>query len=74
MTGIKKMSLIVLGTLAAMFMIAQLVMGLLLAGGQVNLRAAHQHTGYTTVVLGLIYIGLSMTWLLRLPSLRREAP
>ena len=38
MTGIKKMSLIVLGTLAAMFMIAQLVMGLLLAGGQVNLE------------------------------------
>ena len=74
MTGIKKISLIVLGALAAAFMIAQLVMGLLLAGGQVNLRTAHQHTGYTTVVLVLIYIALSMTWLLRMPTLRREAP
>lgn len=72
MTGTKKIVLSVLGFLAAAFIISQLVMGLLLAAGRATLRTAHQHTGYTTVVLVLIYIGLSLAWMLAEPTRRRD--
>lgn len=72
MTGTKKIVLGILGFLAAAFIISQLVMGLLIASGSGNLRMAHQHTGYTTVVFVLIYVGLSLAWMLAVPTRRRE--
>jgi hypothetical protein len=54
--------LIVLGVLSALLIVAQLVMGLLLANGQasVALQKSHQHTGYLAVVVVLSYISLSL--------------
>lgn len=72
MTGTKKIVLSVLGFLAAAFITSQLVMGLLLAAGRGELRTAHQHTGYTTVAVVVVYIGLSLAWMLALPTRRRE--
>lgn len=67
MTSGTKAFLIILALLATILILAQLVMGLLLAsGGQVNpgLRKSHQHTGYTTVVIVLAYVALSLRVLL----------
>jgi hypothetical protein len=52
-----------LGTLSALLIVAQLVMGqLILSGGPDQLLwvKRHQHSGYLTVVITLAYIGLSM--------------
>src|SRR5262245_19555370 len=38
--------LMIVGFLAAVLIIAQLVMGLLILQGQASLRTAHQHSGY----------------------------
>ncbi len=55
-----KRLLLIAGALASVLLVSQLVMGLLLAQGQVKLRVAHQHTGILTVVVTLVYIGGSM--------------
>jgi hypothetical protein len=52
--------LIALGCLATLLIIAQLVMGQLIVSGNVRLVKAHQHSGYLTVVVSLIYIALSL--------------
>ncbi len=52
--------LMILGFLAAVLIVSQLVMGLLILQGQATLRTAHQHSGYLTVVVTLIYIGWSL--------------
>jgi hypothetical protein len=52
--------LIILGFLSAVLIISQLVMGLLILQGQVTMRTAHQHSGYLTVAVTLIYIGWSL--------------
>ncbi len=52
--------LLMTGVLAAILIIFQLVMGLLLLQGQVRWKTAHQHSGYTAVAVTLIYIGWSM--------------
>jgi hypothetical protein len=49
--------LMIVGFLAAILIVAQLVMGLLILQGQTSMRTAHQHSGYLTVVVSLIYIG-----------------
>jgi hypothetical protein len=56
-----KPALIILGFLAAVLIVSQLVMGLLILRGQAALRTAHQHSGYLTVVVSLIYIGWSLS-------------
>jgi hypothetical protein len=53
--------LMILGFLAAILIISQLVMGLLILQGQASMRTAHQHSGYLTVVVSLIYIAWSLT-------------
>jgi hypothetical protein len=52
--------LIALGCLATILIIAQLVMGQLIVSGNVRLVKAHQHSGYLTVIVSLIYIALSL--------------
>jgi hypothetical protein len=52
--------LLILGFLSALLIIGQLVMGLLIASGQSHLRTPHQHSGYLTVLVALLYIGLSL--------------
>jgi uncharacterized membrane protein YphA (DoxX/SURF4 family) len=48
------------GFLAAVLIIAQLVMGQLIVNGQASLQKAHQHSGYMTVAVTLVYIGWSL--------------
>ena len=52
--------LMITGFLAAVLIIAQLVMGQLIVQGQASLQKAHQHSGYLTVAVTLIYIGWSL--------------
>jgi hypothetical protein len=59
--------LMIVGFLAAILIISQLVMGLLILQGQATMRTAHQHSGYLTVVVTLIYIGWSLATIARMP-------
>ncbi len=65
--------LLILGLLAALLIISQLVMGLMLASGSssmglAKLQKMHQHTGYLTVTTVLIYIGFSLSTIAGLPT------
>jgi uncharacterized membrane protein YdcZ (DUF606 family) len=55
-----KAFLIGLGCVASVLIVSQLVMGLLILQGQAAMRTAHQHSGYLTVVVSLVYIGWSL--------------
>lgn len=52
--------LLALGGLSAVLIVSQLVMGQLILSGQVQYIKGHQHSGYLTVVVSLVYIGLSL--------------
>lgn len=52
--------LLILGSLSAILIVSQLVMGQLILSGQVQYIKGHQHSGYLTVVVSLVYIGLSL--------------
>jgi hypothetical protein len=65
--------LMIVGFLAAVLIIAQLVMGLLILQGQASLRTAHQHSGYLTVAVTLIYIAWSLATIASIPR-RGRAP
>jgi hypothetical protein len=52
--------LLVLGVLSALLIVAQLVMGQLIVSGQAEWIKRHQHSGYLTVVVVLVYIVLSL--------------
>jgi uncharacterized membrane protein YphA (DoxX/SURF4 family) len=52
--------LLITGFLASVLLISQLVMGLLILNGRTRLVVAHQHSGYLTVAVCLLYIGWSM--------------
>jgi len=52
--------LLFLGFLSAILIVGQLVMGLLILGGQTTMVKAHQHSGFLTVAVTLTYIMLSM--------------
>ncbi len=69
-----KLTAIVLGVLAAILIVAQLVMGVVLAqgGASVGLMKSHQHTGYLTFVVIIAYIGLSLTMIVSQP--RQASP
>jgi hypothetical protein len=65
--------LLILGLLASALIVSQLVMGLLIVrgGGSLDLTRlikAHQHSGYLTVTVVLIYIGLSLSAIASTPS------
>ena len=60
-----KVLAIVLGALASVLLISQLVMGLLIVRGGggfplERLIKSHQHTGYLTVSVALVYVGVSL--------------
>ena len=63
-----KSVLIILGVLSALLIVAQMVMGLLIRGGQAWLRAAHFHSGSIMVVVALAYIALSLSAILSRPE------
>lgn len=52
--------LMIVGLLAAILIVSQLVMGLLILQGQASMRTAHQHSGYLTVAVTLTYIFWSL--------------
>jgi hypothetical protein len=69
---VMKLFLLILGFLAAVLIVSQLVMGLLILQGQASMRTAHQHSGYLTVAVTLIYIGWSLATIMSTP--KRGAP
>jgi hypothetical protein len=65
--------LILLGSIAALLIVSQLVMGQLIVqgGGSMNLAKlvkAHQHSGYLTVTVVIAYIGLSLATIASIPG------
>lgn len=67
----KPLSLI-LGFLSAALILAQLTMGQLILGSHdPKLIKMHQHTGYLTVVVSLVYIVISMLAIVSLPRKER---
>lgn len=60
-----RVMLMLLGVVAGLFLIGQLILGQLILSGRVNLVKAHQHSGYTTVVLSLVYVIFSLKALSR---------
>ena len=63
----------ILGLLAALLIVSQLVMGLLIVkgGGSIELAKlikAHQHSGYLTVTVVLLYIALSLSAIVSTPT------
>jgi hypothetical protein len=60
--------LLILGFLAAVLIISQLVMGLLILQGQASMRTAHQHSGYLTVAVSLVYITWSLATIASAPK------
>ena len=63
--------LLILGFLAAVLIVSQLVMGLLILQGQATMRTAHQHSGYLTVAVSLVYIGWSLATIASMPNPRK---
>ena len=53
--------LLISGALSAILIVAQLVMGQLILSGQAEWVKRHQHSGYLTVVVVLVYIVASMS-------------
>jgi hypothetical protein len=75
MTQMKKMTLIILGALAAILVVSQLVMGQIILSGPDNvekIKKAHQHSGYLTVVAVLGYIGFSLATIASLPARAKD--
>ncbi|MDX2037191.1 MAG: hypothetical protein SFX72_11115 [Isosphaeraceae bacterium] len=69
MSSSTKTILLVLGFLSAILIVTQLVMGLLiLNGAAASIRTAHQHSGYLTVTVSLVYIIVSLFKVLGIPS------
>jgi hypothetical protein len=64
-----KVFLLVLGSLAALLIVGQLVMGQMIksSGHLPRWTSAHQHSGYLTVVVVLLYVGLSMATIASAP-------
>ena len=60
--------LVILGFLAASLIVAQLVMGLLILQGQATLQKAHQHSGFLTVAVSLLYIAWSLAVIVSTPK------
>jgi hypothetical protein len=66
-----KLILLILGFLAAILIIMQLAMGLLILQGQASMRTAHQHSGYLTFVVTIVYIAWSLATIASMPKGRK---
>lgn len=65
--------LMILGFVAAALIIAQLTLGqLILANHEAKMMKMHQHTGYLTVVVALVYILFSLMAIASMP--RKQKP
>ena len=64
--------LMVFGIISAILIVSQLVMGQLILSGQAEWIKRHQHSGYLTVVVALIYIVFSLIAIASMP--KRERP
>ncbi len=64
--------LMIFGIISALLIISQLVMGQLILSGQAEWIKRHQHSGYLTVVVALIYIVFSLVAIASMP--KRERP
>ncbi len=73
MTSTLKAVLIVLGSVTAIAIAGQLVLGQLILGGRADLVKAHQHSGYTAVVLALAYVAVSLRAILAVPTRRADS-
>jgi hypothetical protein len=62
-----KLFLLILGILSALLTVSQLVLGILIANGNNDLRKAHPHMGYTMSAVVLVYVGFSLAALLSTP-------
>jgi hypothetical protein len=71
MSSAKKTVLLVLGGLSALGVVSQLVLGQLILGGRGDLVKMHQHSGYTTVALVLLYLALSLSTLASMPTTKQ---
>ena len=60
--------LLISGTSAAMLIVAQLVMGQLIVSKQTQWIKTHQHSGYLTVVVALVYIVVSLAVIASAPK------
>lgn len=70
---LKKALLILLGFLAAVLIIGQLVMGqMIVASHDPHIVKAHQHSGYAAVVVSLVYITLSLLAIASEPKRHRN--
>jgi hypothetical protein len=63
-----RLFLLIFGTLSALLIVAQLVMGQLILNGQAEWIKRHQHSGYLTVVVSLIYIIFSLMAIASMPK------
>jgi hypothetical protein len=68
-----KLILLLLGFAAALLITIQLVLGLLILQdpGSLRMRTTHQHSGYLTVVVSLIYIACSLATIASMPKTRK---
>lgn len=70
MSGPLKVTLVILGAIAALLMISQFALGMMILGdpGSPALRKSHQHSGYLTALVTLIYIIWSMIVIVSRPK------
>ncbi len=64
--------LMIFGIISALLIVSQLVMGQLILSGQAEWIKRHQHSGYLTVVVALVYIVFSLVAIASMP--KRERP
>ena len=64
-----KLILLILGFLAAILITSQLVLGLLILQdpASIRLRTSHQHTGYLTAAVCMVYIAWSLATIATMP-------
>ncbi len=67
MSGTLKTTLMIGGAMSALLIVSQLVMGLLILGGRADLIKAHQHSGYLTVTVSLLYVLGSLVTIASIP-------
>ena len=67
-----KLFLMIFGIVAALLIVSQLVMGQLILSGQAEWIKRHQHSGYLTVVVALIYIVFSLIAIAGMPKRERS--
>lgn len=68
MSGTSKTLLLIGGILTALLIIGQLVMGQLILSGRADMIKSHQHSGYLTVAITLLYVAGSLMAIVKIPT------